>query len=52
MSWKKTEFLINDPGTIGYPNENMKLDPLSPAIHKNQFWVDKDVNVNGKTISF
>lgn len=34
MSWEKTEFLINDAGTIRYPNENMKLDPLSHTIYK------------------
>lgn len=40
MSWDKTEFLINDAGTVGYPNENMKLDPLSHTIHESQFQVD------------
>lgn len=38
MSWKKIVFLINDAGIIGYPNENVKLDPFT--VHKNQFQVD------------
>ena len=36
----KDKLLINDAWTIGYPNENMNLDPLSHTIHGIQFQVD------------